>query len=292
LFNGHLFIGDRLLSETGMKDHPLTPMTDPDIRRWLHRQTRGEVGLVPYPVVRQGSGAIRDALAAEEAAGRRLAVVDAVADDDLLAIGEAVSEAKLVTGGSGIALGLPGNFRKAGLLSGGRSGFRPQSGPAVAISGSCSSQSQAQVAAHARTRPILHLEPDAVMSGAMTSSDALAFAKAHAGAYPMIASTADPEEVRAAQARHGRERLAAAIESLMGELAKGLVAAGFTRLVVGGGETSGAVVEALWLDALAIGPEIDPGVPALSTPSLALALKSGNFGALDFYEKARAALTR
>ncbi len=129
LFNGHLFVGDRLLSETGMRDHPLTPMTDPDIRRWLRRQTKGEVGLVPYANVRAGVSAIRSALAAEEAAGRLLVVTDAVADADLVAIGEAIADHKLVTGGSGIALGLPANFRKAGLLSGRGTTFTGSTGP-------------------------------------------------------------------------------------------------------------------------------------------------------------------
>ncbi len=135
------------------------------------------------------------------------------------------------------------------------------------------------------------LDPDAIMAGEMTAASALAFARARRDDFPMIFSTADPDAVKAAQARHGRERLAAAIEGLMAELARGLVAEGFGRIVVGGGETSGAVVEALGLRSLAIGPEIDPGVPALSTESgLALALKSGNFGALDFYEKAAGVL--
>ncbi len=128
LFQGHLFVNGQLLSETGMRDHPLTPMTDPDIRRWLRRQTKGEVGLVPYRIVREGAEAVREAIGAEAAAGRRLIVVDAVVDADLLAIGEAVAEAKLVTGGSGVALGLPANFRKAGLLAGQGSTFRPAAG--------------------------------------------------------------------------------------------------------------------------------------------------------------------
>lgn len=292
LFFGHLFVNGRLLSETGMRDHPLTPMTDPDIRRWLGLQARGEVGLVAYPTVRGGAEAVRAALAQEAAAGRRLVVVDAVVDQDLVAIGEAVAGAALVTGGSGVALGLPANFRRAGLLAGAGSRFRGAQGPAVALSGSCSTQSLAQVEAFKAGHPALALDPDAVMSGAMTADKALAFAREHLGAYPLIYSSAAPDAVRAAQGRHGREAVASAIERLMGDLAGALVQAGVERLVVGGGETSGAVVSALGVKALAIGPEIDPGVPALSVEGrpLALALKSGNFGALDFYEKAARAL--
>jgi len=292
LFNGHLFVNGQLLSETGMRDHPLTPMTDPDIRRWLRLQTRGDVGLAPFAIVRQGAAEIRSALAAEAAAGRRLIVVDAVADEDLLAIGEAAAEHRLVTGGSGVALGLPGNFRRAGLLSGRRADFAGSMGPAVALSGSCSRQSLAQVEAFAAAHPTLAVSPDAVMDGSMSVERAFGWTMARIAEYPMIYSSAAPEAVRAAQAAHGSEALAAAIEGFFGELAAKLAGAGVTRLVVGGGETSGAVAASLGVGAFAIGPEIDPGVPALAAAGspLRLALKSGNFGGIDFYDKAGAML--
>ena len=293
LYFGHLFVGGRLLSESGMQNHPLNPMTDPDIRRWLRLQTKGEVGLVPYSVVRQGSGAIEAALEGEAEAGRRLAVVDAITDDDLLAIGAALAGAKLITGGSGIALGLPENFRSAGLLAGRGSGYQPLNGPGVVLSGSCSSASMGQVAKYRERHPGLAVSPDRLMDGSLTAGGALAFVKEHFSEAPMIYSTAEPDAVQAAQARHGREKVAAAIEEFFGELARGLVESGATRIVVGGGETSGAVVTALDLDHFRIGPEIDPGVPALATDGprpIRLALKSGNFGAPDFYEKALSAL--
>ena len=288
LFNGHLFVGGRLLSETGMRDHPLTPMTDPDIRRWLRRQTKGDVGLVPYAAVRGGSAGIRAALAAEQAEGRRLVVTDAVADEDLIAIGEAVAEHRLVTGGSGIALGLPANFRKAGLLSGRGTTFTGADGPAVALSGSCSQQSLKQVDHFSASHPALAIAPDAVMAGTIDAAGALAWAMERLDAYPMIFSSAAPDAVKAAQSRHGREAVAEKIENLFAELAARLAEGGVTRIVVGGGETSGAVATALGGKAFAIGPEIDPGVPALAVEGSAirLALKSGNFGAVDFYEKA------
>jgi 3-dehydrotetronate 4-kinase len=288
LFNGHLFVGGRLLSETGMRSHPLTPMTDPDIRRWLGRQTKGEVGLVPYAVVRQGAAAVRDAFVAEAEAGRRLMVTDAVFDEDLRAIGEAAASHRLVTGGSGIALGLPENFRRAGLMDRTSAAFAGARGPAAALSGSCSTQSLLQVAAFSRTHPALAIMPDAVMDGSMTAQAAADWALERLADYPMIYSSATPEAVGAAQAAHGRAEVAAKIEMLMGDVARRLAAAGVTRLVVGGGETSGAVVTALGVRAFSIGPQIDPGVPALAVEGspLRLALKSGNFGAEDFYEKA------
>jgi uncharacterized protein YgbK (DUF1537 family) len=293
LFNGHLFVNGALLSESGMQNHPLTPMTDPDIRRWLRHQTRGEVGLVPFAVVRQGAEAIRAALGAEAAAGRRLAVVDAVGDDDLVAIGAAIDGAKLVTGGSGIALGLPANFRRRGLLSGKGTSFTPGHGPAAVLSGSCSNQSRAQVTAYTAKHPGLAVMPDDVMSGAMTVDQAFDHVMSRIGHAPMVYSSADPAEVKAAQERHGKDRVAEAIEGFFGELAVRLADAGIARLVVGGGETSGAVVTALEVERFHIGPEIDPGVPALAAEGprpIRLALKSGNFGAIDFYDKALAAL--
>jgi uncharacterized protein YgbK (DUF1537 family) len=292
LFNGHLFVEGRLLSETGMAKHPLTPMTDPDIRRWLALQSNGPVGLVRHDRVRQGPAAIRSALDEEAGQGRRLIVVDAGTDEDLRAIGRAVASDALVTGGSGIALGLPANFAEAGLLGGKAGRFRPQAGPAVALSGSCSTRSLEQVAAHAARHPALRISADAVMAGAMDARAAFAFAMERLEDRPLIYASADADEVQAAQARHGRHAVAGAIEALMAQLAAMLVEAGVTRLVVGGGETSGAVVTALDVTAFAIGPEIDPGVPALSVEgrALNLALKSGNFGAADFFDKAMTTL--
>jgi 3-dehydrotetronate 4-kinase len=297
LFQGHLFVGGQLLSETGMRNHPLTPMTDPDIRRWLRHQTKGEIGLVPYHVVRAGPEAIGTALAGEALAGRRLIVTDAVVDEDLLAIGAAIADHKLVTGGSGIALGLAANFTRTQTKIREAASFAGHGGPAVALSGSCSLQSLAQLAEFSRHHPVLQLDPDAVMGGEMTVTEATAWAMEHLGRMPMITSSTTPQRVAEAQERHGAKAMAEALEGFMGQLAVRLVERGISRLVVGGGETSGAVVTALKLGEFAIGPEIDPGVPALASTSgagqpLRLALKSGNFGAHDFYEKAAALLAR
>jgi 3-dehydrotetronate 4-kinase len=289
IYMGHLFVGDRLLSESGMEKHPLTPMTDPDLVRFLRRQTKGEVGLVPLSKVSAGAGAVTAALATMAGNGIRLAVADAVSDADLMVLGAALDGAKLVTGGSGIALGLPANFRKAGLLTGGGDTFVGLDGPGVALSGSCSSMSRQQVVAYVAKHPGLLLEADAILSGRQTVDAAFAHVMERIALKPMVYSTANPDEVAAAQARHGRETVAAAIEDFFGELTVRFVNAGVRRIVVGGGETSGAVVQALERTALLIGPEIDPGVPALiadGDPPVALALKSGNFGAVDFYEKA------
>jgi uncharacterized protein YgbK (DUF1537 family) len=268
-------------------------MTDPDLRRWLRRQTQGAVGWVPYGTVGRGADAIAESLEAEAAAGRRLVVVDAVADEDLLAIGRAIAGHRLVTGGSGIALGLPDNFRRAGLLGAETSAFMPIRGPGVVLSGSCSEASCAQLACYLQNHPGFAIEPAELIAAQMTVEDAGRFVQAHLDDEPVVYSTAEPTRVAEAQARLGREAAAAAIERFFGSLARRLVADGVARLVVGGGETSGAVVTALGIDQFRIGPQIDPGVPALAVEGdkpLRLALKSGNFGSSDFYEKALAAL--
>lgn len=286
LVHGHLFVGDRLLSESGMQNHPLTPMTDPDIRRALGRQTRMKVGHASYTTVSQGAAALRRALQAEAAAGRPLVVVDALSDTDLMTIGEAVDGLKLVTGGSGVAMGLPANFRRAGLIGESRSGWRGEKGRAVALCGSCSVMSRRQIAAHKAVAPAYEIDADAVIGGALTPGAVAAWALAQNGA-PLAYSSADPDIVAAVQVRHGRERSAAALEGFFAELARLLVAGGVRRLISAGGETSGAVVEGLGLTALQIGPEIDPGVPAMRAgDNLVVALKSGNFGAEDFFIRA------
>ena len=295
IYQGHLFVRDRLLSQSGMEHHPLTPMSDPDIRRWLRRQTAGEVGLVPYDVVRQGALAIAAALAREAGTGRRLAVVDALTDGDLRAIGTAVADHLLLTGGSGLATGLPDNFRRTGRLGSGGEHFTGRVGPAVVLSGSCSQASRAQLRTHLQDHPGLQVDAAGVLAGDVTVESACAFVQAYPDRAPVVYSSADPEAVLRAQERFGREMVAGTLENFFGELAAALVQRGVVRIAVGGGETSGAVVEALGIDHLLIGPEIDPGVPALASRSaigrdVRLALKSGNFGADDFYAKALATL--
>ena len=293
LYFGHLFVQGRLLNESGMQDHPLNPMTDPDIGRWLRRQIAEDVGLVPYSIVRRGSDAVATALRSEAGAARRLVVVDAVTNEDLVSIGKAVVDHQLITGGSGVALGLPANFRAAGLVGGVATAFEPTRGPGIVLSGSCSMASAAQVAYYVKQKPEFRLDPDRLIEGEQTVEGVLDFACARIDQEPIIYSTADPASVSAAQQRHGREKVADAVEGCFGALARGLVERGVTRLVVGGGETAGAVVSALGLRRFEIGPEIDPGVPALAAgDSLRLALKSGNFGGVDFYAKALAALGR
>ena len=286
IYQGHLFVGDKLLSESGMARHPLNPMTDPDIRRWLAQQCARPPGHIAYSVVREGAEAIRRALEAESG----LVVVDALSEGDLRAIGAAVKNAGLVTGGSGVALGLPGNFHRAGLPGQADSSFVGNDRPAVLLAGSCSAATREQVKRRKAASPALEIDIRALLGGEYVAERATNFLAAHRDEAPLVYSTAAPEYVADAQRAHGVELAAKAVESFFGELASRAVALGFGRIVVAGGETSGAVVSALGLDALDVGPEIAPGVPALSARPLALALKSGNFGGPDFFEDAVRAL--
>jgi uncharacterized protein YgbK (DUF1537 family) len=297
IYLGHLFVGDVLLSDSPMRDHPLTPMRDANLVRVLGRQVKRAVDLVPWPVVRQGPDAIRAEFARLERSGTGHAIVDAIVDDDLLAIGAACRDLALVTAGSGIALGLPQNFRAAGLLpERADAAALPQVvGKPAVLAGSCSAATRGQVAAMAKTHTAVALDP-------LASGDAAALAeRALAAVAPdldmgrpfLVYSTAAPAEVAAVQEHLGRERAAALIEESFAVLAARLVARGVRRLVVAGGETSGAVVQALGVEALVIGPQIDPGVPwtvTIGTDPIALALKSGNFGSEDFFVKALAML--
>lgn len=286
VYQGHLFVKDTLLSESGMENHPLTPMTDPDLRRWLAAQSESSIGHVSAIDVLKGGDAIAAALEAQHQAGNTLIVVDAIRDEDLMQIGAAAASLKLITGGSGIAMGLPANFRAKGLISGDVSEWRGQQGRCVALSGSCSGATRGQVEEHAKTDPTFEVSAAEVMSGALTAEMAVAWALVQIGT-PLIYSSADAATVAEVQQRFGREAAAEMLEGFFAEVSRQLVSHGVTRLLIAGGETSGAVVEGLGLGSLEIGVEIDPGVPALrASKDLVIALKSGNFGSVDYFNKA------
>jgi uncharacterized protein YgbK (DUF1537 family) len=296
VYKGHLFVGDLLLSESSMKDHPLTPMDDANLVRVLGSQTPHSVGLVPHEIVARGPGPTRDAFDVLRDARVRHGIVDAIDDADLRVVGEAAAGLALVTGGSGIALGLPENFRRRGLLDPGTGPALPTArGRAAVLAGSCSVATRGQLAHVSHRWPMFGIDPLRMADGTDVAADALDWALEQQSGTPVVVySSADPEVVREAQAKLGREEAGAMVEKAMADIARGLVAAGIDRMVVAGGETSGAVVSALGVEALRIGPEIDPGVPwceAVQEQPLALALKSGNFGGDDFFEKAFGMLT-
>lgn len=282
VYMGHLFVGDRLLNESGMENHPLTPMRDADLRRVLARQSQRPVPHVAHAIVSQGAVALSAAIKARPG----LIIVDAIDEADLRTIGQAVIDRKLMVGGSGIALGLPGNFgAKARSVS-----WTPQPGKGAVLSGSCSRATRGQIEFYKTRAPSRQIAPEEILGG--LDLDAIADWAVKQDTAPLIYSSADPESVRAAQAKHGEALLADAIEAAFSQLAAALVRRGVSRIVVAGGETSGAVVSGIGATALEIGPRLAAGVPAIRVrgKNLALALKSGNFGAEDFFETALKAM--
>jgi uncharacterized protein YgbK (DUF1537 family) len=273
-----------------MKDHPLTPMRDPNLVRVLQRQTRRKVGLVDHATVAAGAERIRARMAELQRGGVEIAVVDATSNDDLVRIGDACADLPLVTAGSGVALGLPPAWRARGLLdAGGAADALPRAtGLRAVVAGSASVATQGQVVAALEAgMPAFQVDPLRLAAGEDVVGAALAWAAPLLRHGPVLVhSTASPDRVRAVQERLGRERSGELVEQALAAVARGLVDGGVGQLIVAGGETSGAVVSALGVKGLRIGPQIAPGVPWTSTlggPSLALALKSGNFGARDFF---------
>jgi uncharacterized protein YgbK (DUF1537 family) len=293
IFKGHLFVGDVLLSESGMRNHPLTPMTDSNLVRVLQQQTSRKVGLISHEMVAGGTAVIRNHIEGLRNDGVEIAIVDAVSNEDLMQIGAACANLPLVTAGSGIALGLPQNFFSSGALDtrSAADSLPRIDGLRAVVSGSCSTATQAQVA-HAieAGMPAFAVDPLKLAAGEDVVSAALGWAIPLLAAGPVLVyATANPDSVKAAQDRIGVERAGALVEQALAGIAQGMVEHGVRQLIVAGGETSGAVVTALNVKGLRIGPQIDPGVPwtaSLGDAPLALALKSGNFGSTDFFTKA------
>ena len=293
VFKGYLFAGDVLLNESGMQNHPLTPMTDPNLVRVLQAQCTRKVGLVDYAVVARGAAAIEERIAQLKAEGVSIAIVDAVSNDDLLRMGPALAKMPLVTAGSGVAIGLPANF---GLAPSSQASELPSAGgKSAVVSGSCSLATNRQVLDFIqRGGAALAIDPLRIAAGVDVAAEALAWAAPLIDKGPVLVySTAEAGAVKSVQGRLGVEEAGAMVERTIAAIARGLVERGVHRLVVAGGETSGACVQALGIAQMQIGPQIDPGVPwcharseAAPDAGLHIALKSGNFGSDDFFTKA------
>jgi 3-dehydrotetronate 4-kinase len=294
VYQGNLFVGPVPLNESPLKDHPLNPMHDSNLVRVLARQSRTKVGLVDLAAVTRGPEAVRARLAALAADGVGAAIIDAVFDLDLETIGVVALDHRVSVGASGIGLGLA---RALVAASGGKKASSetadaPVGGPAACLAGSCSQATLGQIASAEQVMPVLHLDPERVVAGPDEARRALAWAKDHVEKGPMlVASSTTPDQVAALQARHGRDAAGHAIEQAMADIAEGLVRAGVRRLVVAGGETSGAVVDRLRIPGFLVGEEIAAGVPVLRAVGaqagpMLLALKSGNFGGREFFSDA------
>ena len=301
VFKGFLFVDDVLLNESGMQNHPLTPMRDANLVRVLQAQSRRKVGLVDYKTVAVGEAAVRQRIEELRKAGVGIAVVDAISNGDLLRLGPALKGMPLVTAGSGVAIGLPANW--ALVPSPTASGLPPASGFSAVVSGSCSLATNRQVEVFQQTgQPALALDVMQIARGVDVVSYALTWAKPllEKGTV-LIYTTSQPKAVKAVQDQFGVDAAGAMVENTLAQIALGLVRLGVRRLVVAGGETSGACVQALQIQQMQIGPQIDPGVPWCFAQTEAadlqglnqgvhLALKSGNFGGDDFFTRAFAVL--
>ncbi len=289
LYQGHLFVHDKPLNESGMEHHPLTSMKDADLRRVLQQQTRNAVGHIAWHKVNEGSEPLRQAITRQGGSERILLLVDALNENDLRTLGQACEGLPLITGGSGIALALAHNFIVRGEAKGHHAGVAAVAGPEAILVGSCSGATRGQIDEHQKLHPVLMIDVRDVLTGVTDANRLVAFIEQNQGRAPLVYSSGTPESVKQIQQEYGREKVAAALDNLFGDTAKKLVANGTRRIVVGGGETSGAVVSALNLGALIIGDEIVTGVPAMVSQGqdpIALALKSGNFGAKDFFARA------
>lgn len=311
IFRGHLFVHDELLSDSSMQHHPLTPMVDANLVRVLQRQTDRKVGLLRYDTIAAGAEAVSTAIDQLRGDGVEIAIADSLHDEDLHALAAGCASLPLLTAGSGVAIGLPANFEAAGSLSSNEQAatLPAINGPAVVISGSCSSATLAQLENFAQTNPRYQVDPLRLAKGQEEVAKVIAEAIKVAtdaqlnGQAAVIHASAEPAAVQAVQESLGRDAAGALVEDMLAQCARELHTAGTRRFVVAGGETSGAVVQALDVHALRIGPQIDPGVPWTETVAsgpdskeigskdpLALALKSGNFGAVDFFRKSLAML--
>ena len=290
VFKGYLFAGDTLLNESGMQNHPLTPMTDANLVRVLQAQTRHAVGLVDYSAVALGAVAVTQRINELKAAGVGIAIVDAISNDDLMRLGPSLKGMPLVTAGSGVAIGLPQNF---GIAPSEQSSVLPQAcGLQAVVSGSCSLATNAQVLALISTgRPALAIDPMRIARGIDVVAEALAWAAPLLQSGPvLIYSTAESSAIKAVQRQLGVEEAGALVERTLAAIASGLVALGVRQLIVAGGETSGACVQALGINQMQIGPQIAPGVPwcyaFCGSAAIHITLKSGNFGGSDFFNEA------
>jgi uncharacterized protein YgbK (DUF1537 family) len=295
VYQGNLFVGSVPLNESPLKDHPLNPMHDSNMVRVLARQSKTRVGLADLAVIARGPDALRAHLGELGKKGFGAAVADAVFERDLETIGTVALDHRVSVGASGIGLGLARALVASGRAKANAAediSGKPIGGPAACLAGSCSQATLQQIAKAEQAMPVLHLDPEQVVAGKDETRRALDWARERLSKGPLlIASSSTPDQVSALQARHGRDAAGHAIEQAMADIAEGLVKSGVRRLVVAGGETSGAVVDRLGIPGFLVGPEIAAGVPVLRAVGakdgeMLLALKSGNFGGPEFFSDA------
>ena len=298
IFRGHLFVGDELLSDSGMRNHPLTPMHDANLVRVLQAQCeKRRVGLIRHDTIAQGTPAVQARVDALRADGISIAIADAIDNDALRTLAVASADWPLLTAGSGLALGLPAAYEQRGWIRPNAAAAQLDAlgGHAAVLSGSCSQATLAQVKAwQDAARPSFAVDPRALARGEAVADAALAWASERLAREPVLFyASAPPDALRSVQAELGAAQAGELVEHCLAQIALALVERGVQRLVVAGGETSGAVVGTLGVTQLRIGATICPGVPWTQAEGrpLQLALKSGNFGGPAFFAEALAVNT-
>lgn len=293
VYLGHLFVGEQLLSDSGMRHHPVTPMTDSNLLRLMERQSQGKAGLIAAPILDQGAEAVRTRLAELKAQGINYVALDTLNEQHLLVQGEALRDMRLVTGGSGLAIGLARQWAQPGSNSqAAENAGRPQGARAVVISGSCSQMTNKQVNAYRQQAPSHEVDVVRCLESASAYAQELCdwvVANSDQSLAPLLFATADAQQLQLIQQQYGAERSSHAVEQLFAAVTRELQARGWQRFIVAGGETSGVVAQSLGVTAFHIGPTISPGVPWVRDihQPLSLALKSGNFGDEQFFRRAQ-----
>ena len=292
VFYGHMFVNGKPLNESGMEKHPLTPMIDHNLVRWLDHQTKHSVGLIDYKTINNGSQSVKEKVNKLKIEGCKYAIVDTTNNEDFDIICNGVKDLQFLTGGSGIALGLPKIYKKEGLLSDEDFQIPENTTNAVSLSGSCSSATLSHIEVYKKDNPSYFISADEVMNNENLIEDVIKWIRNNETLSPLIYSSADPKIVKEKQTQYGQEVLANKIESIFEKLSNKLLNHTFGIFISAGGETSGAVVNGLGLQEFKIGKEIAHGVPALWSPNsngnkpVSVTLKSGNFGQADFFKKA------
>ncbi|HAS6111186.1 TPA: 3-oxo-tetronate kinase [Vibrio vulnificus] len=292
VYNGHLFVFQDLLSDSGMRNHPVTPMTDSSLIRMMDAQSQGSSGLVNFQVIEQGSQAVSERFETLKQQGVRYAVVDAFNADHLVTLGQAAKSLKLVTGGSGLAVGIAKNW--AELLadqSDAKKAGNPTKAPTVVFSGSCSVMTNQQVAVYKQQAPHFAIDVKACLTDEAYSNHVFDWVMTNIDSEfaPLVYATAEATALKAIQEEFGAQASSHAVEQFFSKLAIKLQQHGVKNFIVAGGETSGVVTQSLAVTGFHIGPQIAPGVPWVKSidGELSLALKSGNFGDERFFAKAQ-----
>jgi uncharacterized protein YgbK (DUF1537 family) len=294
VYQGHLFAGEVLISDSPKRFDPLTPMREPSLVKVLQAQTRRRVGLLPHAVLAEGVAAAAARAARLQADGIPYAIADTLDEADLAVTAEASVDWPLMTGGSSVAVYYPALWRARGWMAGTDAPALPPPppGPAVVVAGSCADRTFDQLAHFGERRPVLFLDPARALDGADLVAEALAWAgRGLPDGAVAVATSARPDAVAALQRRLGRRRAARLAEDILARIAAGLHASGIRRFVISGGETSGAVLEALKVTALEVDSYVTAGQSHSMTTGpdpISFYLKSGKLGPVDMLARVAA----